>query len=68
MLLPNSITPMVLFLLPMLASTMSEVKFQLTAALADKRQQTGLSAHQELLNSGKYFHRGSGRCEAIQCI
>ncbi len=66
MLMPNSIFPVILFVLPMLSSTMSEVEIRLTSVIPNGSQRMGSQVYQVPVN-GESFHRGSGRCEALQC-
>lgn len=67
MLMPNPVFSVVLFLLPILSSPMSEVEPQLTSATPNRLQRVGSQAH-PAPDNGEYFHRGSGRCEALQCV
>lgn len=67
MLMPNPIFSVVLFLLPMLSPAMSEVDPKLMSAIPNRLQRVGSQADSAPSN-GEYFHRGSGRCEALQCV
>lgn len=66
MLMPNSIFPVVLLVLPMMSFTMSQVEIRLTSVIPSGFQPMRSQAAQEPANS-EFFHRGSGRCEALQC-